>query len=306
MKDADGSKRENVTYKSFLRSYIEAKESKSFQELCDDVFNVLRERDPSFVVRYEDSLLRCQFDVFFNNFFKRIHQEFKKHFGNILVPLKQEEFARFKKFLRQCAQDLGELQQEEIIKGLSQVEDAFNISTKDIKNIIGLMKDVQTTDRPKEQQPKSKVLNRNELLEKTNQSHLFKYLIETVDSYDALHGKLNPPARTQELAKIMEQLEDQVARADFNKEEIEARLSLLKSKTNETIEVIQSRGEDSKKRATDSLQDIIARADKTQRKILKMATNRPTQHSSLIGGGVLSDSGLEYPQSSRLLRYQGV
>ena len=118
----------------------------------------------------------------------------------------------------------------------------------------------------------------------SSQSVLFKYLLESIHSYDALHGKLNITFRANELESQMQKLEDQVSKNEIPKEELEIRLGHLETRAKNSLEELQRLvpGEiervTGKKKESNSVKtminDILTRISILRRKIIKMAMQK--------------------------------
>lgn len=287
------SKLIKARFDGVLLSYIKLKNSTSFEELCSNVSSYIRGKQhderQDFLRDFEDSLLRYHLETFFKSFFKKLHTEFKKYFVNILIPIPSSRLQQFKTFIESCKDVLASLCEQPTISRLPQLSNLFQRRQEDLQMVTFMMEQILLVNN---KSVKTLTTKDEANIRSASQSVLFKYLLESIHSYDALYGKLNPTLRANELENQMQKLEEQISKGEFEKEELEDRLTSLEKRTNETLEEMNElnllEGERSPARRKETMtiknlvSDIMARAGKLRRKVLKMATQKQLNELHLL------------------------
>lgn len=289
----EDSKPIKARFDEVLLSYIRLRNSQAFLKLCKGVTNYIRGKQhderQDFLRDFEDSLLRYHLEIFFKSFFKKLHVEFKRYFTNMLVAISSSKFEKFKQFITSCIEVLASLCEQPSIQRLPQLCNLFQRRQEDLQLVTYMMEQILLINAEK---PKTLTSEDEAHIRSAPQSTLFKYLLESIHSYDALHGRLNVTIRANELESQMQKLEDQVTKNDFPKEEIEVRLSHLETRAKNSLEEVQRRIPNetervtSKKKETSSVKtmitDILNRINKLRRKLVKMAIQKQRNQLTLL------------------------
>ena len=289
----ENSKPLKARFDCMLLAYIKLRNNQSFLSTCKTVANYVRGRQhderQDFLRDFEDSMLRYHMETFFKSFFKKLQLEFKKHFANMLVVIPSDKFRKFKDFITSCAEVIESLCQQPTIARLPQLCNLFLRRVEDLQLVTFLMEQVLFINS---KEP-TKLTSEDEAnIRSAPQSTLFKFLLESIHSYEALHGKLNLNYRANELESQMQKLEDEVARDQFDQEDIENRLNDLKERAEISMKEVQEQSPTDiersagKKKESSSVKtlinDILTRVGKLKRKIVKMATQKHLNQLHLL------------------------
>ena len=282
------TKKIKASFDKVLVSYIKLRNSRQFNELCFRIGLYIRgkqqEDKQDFLLTFEDSIQRHYMDLFFKNFFSKLQEEFQKSFVDLLTPIPSDKFEKLKCFIASCGDVVAALCQQRSIQALQELNTLLLKRQEDISMVVALMDQILLFN---EKKPRSLSNEDEAKIRSGSQSPIFKFLLESVNSYEALHGQLNLTLRSNELDAQMQKIEEKVTQGDFEKADIDKRLSNLERLTKSTLdEMKKPKSSESKRRDSISgssiMELVTVRIPKLRRKMLKTAMNKQLNEIRII------------------------